>query len=286
MPRLIAFINEKGGSAKTTLVANIGAYAALRRGHRVLGIDMDPQGHLGRVLGVSIGAPKRTAIDLLLDATLERDPPLREDFDASARRQPAHPKEPVPIVSTRVPSFDLVVADKSLGLFSTLAGNGEDLTARLQNSLCWAPEIAPYDWILIDSPPSFGPLTLNVLRAVDEVVIPVPLTYLGVNGCAQLTRTLEMVRRRYDRESLRISMVIPTFFRRTNLALELLERLKQRFPKEIGQTVVGYHVRIDEAQSYGLSIFEYAPGSPGAVAMAALAEELDLRGNSVNGEAP
>jgi chromosome partitioning protein len=285
MPRVIAFINEKGGSAKTTLVANIGAYAALRRGHRVLGIDMDPQGHLGRVLGVPVRAPKRTAIDLLLDAALERDPPPGEDFEASARKRPADPKNPFPIVSTRVPSFDLIVADKSLGLFPTLAGNGDDLTARLQHSL-WAPEMAPYDWILIDSPPSFGPLTLNVLRAVDEVVIPVPLTYLGVNGCAQLTRTLDMVRRRYDRESLRISMVIPTFFRRTNLAQELLERLKQRFPKEIGQTVVGYHVRIDEAQSYGLSIFEYAPGSSGAVAMAALAEELDLRGNSANGAAP
>jgi chromosome partitioning protein len=81
-------------------------------------------------------------------------------------------------------------------------------------------------------------------------------------------------------------MVIPTFFRRTNLAHELLDRLKQRFPKEMGQTVVGYHVRIDEVQSYGLSIFEYAPGSSGAVAMAALAEELDLRGASLDGEAP
>jgi chromosome partitioning protein len=281
MPRLIAFINEKGGSAKTTLVANLGAYAALRRGHRVLGIDMDPQGHLGRVLGVPLRSPKRTAIDLLLDAALDRDPSL-----SPANGESVPCRESVPIVSTRVPNFDLVVADKSLGLFASLVGNGEDVTARLQQSLCWAPEIAPYDWILIDSPPSFGPLTLNVLRAVDEIVIPVPLTYLGVNGCAQLTRTIEMVRKRYQRSGLRISMVIPTFFRRTNLAHELLDRLKQRFPKEMGQTVVGYHVRIDEAQSYGLSIFEYAPGSSGAVAMAALAEELDLRGASLDGEAP
>lgn len=281
MPRLIAFINEKGGSAKTTLVANLGAYAALRRGHRVLGIDMDPQGHLGRVLGVPLRSPKRTAVDLLLNAALDRDPDVPPTNGESVDS-----RESIPIVSTRVPNFDLVVADKSLGLFASLAGNGEDVTARLQQSLRWAPEIAPYDWILIDSPPSFGPLTLNVLRAVEEVVIPVPLTYLGVNGCAQLTRTIEMVRKRYQRSTLRISMVIPTFYRRTNLAHELLERLKQRFPKEMGQTVVGYHVRIDEAQSYGLSIFEYAPGSSGAVAMAALAEELDLRGASPDGAAP
>ena len=282
MPRTIAFINEKGGSAKTTLVANLGAYAALRRGHRVLGIDMDPQGHLGRVLGVPVRSASRSALDLLLDAVLDRDSSLPENGNGEL----AAAKGPVPIVPTRVPNFDLVVADKSLGLFGAMSPDGEDVTARLRRSLSWAPEIAPYDWILIDSPPSFGPLTLNVLRAVNEIVIPVPLTYLGVNGCAQLTRTIEMVRKRYDRGSLRISMVIPTFYRRTLLANELLERLKQRFPKEMGHTVVGYHVRIDEAQSYGLSIFEYAPGSAGAVAMAALAEELDLRGGSANGEAP
>jgi chromosome partitioning protein len=77
---------------------------------------------------------------------------------------------------------------------------------------------------------------------------------------------------------LRISMVVPTFYRRTRLAHEILEKLKQRFPKEIAHTVVGYHVRIDEAQSRGLSIFEHAPNDRGAKVMAELAEELELRG--------
>jgi chromosome partitioning protein len=72
-------------------------------------------------------------------------------------------------------------------------------------------------------------------------------------------------------------MVIPTFYRRTRMAHEILEKLTQRFPKEIAQTVVGYHVKIDEAQSHGLSIFEYAPRDRGAQAMAALAEELEAR---------
>ena len=75
-------------------------------------------------------------------------------------------------------------------------------------------------------------------------------------------------------------MVVPTFYRRTRLASEILERLKQQFPKEISNTVVGYHVKIDEAQSRGLSIFEYAPKDKGAKAMAALAEELELRGEA------
>jgi chromosome partitioning protein len=80
-------------------------------------------------------------------------------------------------------------------------------------------------------------------------------------------------------------MVVPTFYRRTKLAHEILEKLKQRFPKEIAHTVVGYHVRIDEAQSRGLSIFEHAPTDRGARVMAELAEELELRGHAPEGGA-
>jgi chromosome partitioning protein len=92
-----------------------------------------------------------------------------------------------------------------------------------------------------------------------------------------------MVRARHSHPALRISMVVPTFYRRTRLAHDVLEKLKCRFPKEIAQTVVGFHVKIDEAQSRGLSIFEYAPGDRGARALAALAEELEARGSDASG---
>ena len=117
-----------------------------------------------------------------------------------------------------------------------------------------------------------------MLRAAHEIVLPVPLTFLALDGCAELLRTVATVRTRYGNPGLRISMVVPTFYRRTKLAHEILEKLKQRFPKEIAHTVVGYHVRIDEAQSRGLSIFEHAPKDRGALVMAELAEELELRG--------
>ena len=91
-------------------------------------------------------------------------------------------------------------------------------------------------------------------------------------------RTLQTVRERYDHPELRISMVVPTFYRRTRLAHEILQRLQERFPKEISHGVIGYHVRIDEAQSRGLSIFEYAPSDRGARVLAQLAEELEQRG--------
>jgi chromosome partitioning protein len=266
--RRIAFINEKGGSAKTTLVANIGAYLAQKRGHRVLGIDMDPQGQLGKVLGIETRRRRQSAIDLLLDSVL--------GDEALDRAPPARKR--LPICSTAA-QMDVIVANKSLGLFPAWdLEDDPDPTGRLCRALDAAPEIDDYDFVLFDAPPSFGPLTLNVLRAANEIVVPVPLTYLALDGCAELVRTVATVRERYDHPDLHIVMVVPTFFRRTKLAQEILDRLKQRFPKEIAHTVVGYHVKIDEAQSRGITIFDHAPRDRGARVMAELAEELEVRG--------
>jgi len=270
--RRIAFINEKGGSAKTTLVANLAAHLALHRGRRVLALDMDPQGQLARALGTELPAGGPSAVDLLLD----------EMFDDALDR-PAPARGVLPRVATRIPGLDLVGANKSLGLAGVLEPAGEEATGRLARSLDALFERDDYDLLLVDAPPSFGPLTLNVLRAVREVVVPVPLTWLGLDGCAALLRTIETVRTRYGNPGLRISMVIPTFYRRTRMAHELLDRLKARFPKELAHTVLGYHVKIDEAQSRGQSIVEYAPKDRASTAFAALAEELLLRAPDTGG---
>jgi chromosome partitioning protein len=276
--RRIAFLNEKGGSAKTTLVANLGAYFATRRGRRVLAIDMDPQGQLGKVFGVETRHARRSAIELLLDVVLDDAAPdgLPPRTHAASGVERAAGGG-LPKVPTRIANLDLVVAQKSLGLAPAFDAGERDPTGRLARRLEAASAVEGYDFVLVDAPPSFGILTLNVLRAVDEVVIPVPLTFLALDGCAELVRTIETVRTRYGHAGLRIAMVVPTFYRRTRLAQEVLEALKRRFPKEIAQTVVGFHVRIDEAQSRGLSVFEYAPGDRGARVLAALAEELEAR---------
>jgi len=277
LARRVAIINEKGGSTKTTLVSTIGSYLALHRGRRVLAIDMDPQGQLGKVLGVETRARRRSAINLLLDSVLS-DASSLEYSSENAADPTLRPASTLPISSTRIPQLDVITANKSLGLLPILEDDEADPTGRLSRALDSAPELEAYDFILFDAPPSFGPLTLNILRATTEIVIPVPLTYLGMDGCAEIVRTIETVRGRYDHPDLHITMIVPTLYRRTKLANEILERLKQRFPKEISHTVVGYHVKIDEAQSRGLSIFEYAPKDRAASVMAELAEELELRG--------
>lgn len=260
-------LNEKGGSGKTTLVASMASHLALSGGRRVLAIDMDPQGQLGKVLGVDVRQARRTAIELLVDAVLGE----------SATPQAARDRSDLPILPTRIPQLDVVVAHKALGLAPVIGPDEPDPTGRLRRRLDAAPALADYDYVLIDGPPSFGLLTLNVLRAVDEVVVPVPLTFLALDGCAELVRTIDGVRTRYGHRGLRISMVVPTFHRRTRLAEEVLATLERRFPKEIAHTVVGWHVKIDEAQSRGLSVFEYAPRDRGAQALAALAQELEAR---------
>jgi chromosome partitioning protein len=267
MPRRIAFINEKGGSGKTTLVANLAAHLCLKRGRRVLGIDMDPQGHLGKSLGIDVRAQRRTSIELLVDSVL-----------GSPDNADPHS---LPSLPTRIANLDIVVSNKSLALYPAWAGaEGGEPTSRLAEALAAAPEIEDYDYVMFDAPPSFGSITLNILRACDEVVIPVPLTYLALEGSAEMLRTRELVRTRYGNPGLRITMVIATFHRRTRLAAEILGQLERQFPKELASTVVGYHVKIDEAQSRGRTIFEYAPGDRGAHAMAALAEELEARGDA------
>lgn len=267
IPRRVALLNEKGGSAKTTLVANLGAYLALRRGRRVLAIDMDPQGQLGKVLGIDTRRARRSAIELLLDTVLGE-----ASFDRAAADAASLPK-----IASRIPNLDVVVATKALGLAPAFERDDPDPSGRLTRRLDAAPELASYDFVLIDSPPSFGLLTLNVLRAVDEVVIPVPLTFLALDGCAELERTIATVRTRYQHPELRVTMVVPVFHRRTRMAEDVLATLRERFPKEIAHSVLGFHVKIDEAQSRGLSIFEYAPSDRGAQLIGALAQELEAR---------
>ena len=270
--RRIAFINEKGGSAKTTLVTSVGSYLALRMGRRVLAIDMDPQGQLGKVLGVEVRRNRRTAIDLVLDSLLG-DPGL----DKAPREPGNRPASNLPIVETHIPGLDVVVANKSLALFPQGDADDDELTSRLDRVLNEAAEIDDYDFVLFDAPPSFGPLTLCVLRAAREVVIPVPVTYLALDSCAELMRTIHTVQSHYGNPALQVTMVVPTFYRRTRLAHEILEKLQRRFPKQLSHSVLGYHVKIDEAQSHGLSIFEYAPSDRGARVLAELAEELAQR---------
>lgn len=250
--RRIAFINEKGGTCKTTLAVNTAAWLARERGLRVLLVDLDTQGHAGKALGVDVRTLPRNVFHLLTDEAVR--------FEDVVQR-------------SGVEGLDVLPAYKEMADFPVVVAGDARRAHRLADRLK-AAEAAGYDAIVFDAPPSMGLTTRNILVAATEVVVPVALTYLALDGCAEVADTVRQVGEAEGRPDLRVTKVVPTLYRKTALATAILERLKAYFPDALAATPLGYDVKVDEAQSHGKTIWEYAPKSRGARMLAAIAAEL------------
>lgn len=251
--RRIAFINEKGGSCKTTLCVNVAAWLATARSQRILLADLDTQGHAGKSLGVDVRGLTSTIHEWLLGTA---------PFDDVVRPTP-------------VPGLDLLPANKALAGLPVALAAAPDRATRLATRLAGIPA-GRYDAVLIDSPPSRSLVTENVLCAADAIVVPVALTYLALDGCAEIMESLDDLRAAHGRAP-ELALVVPALYRKTQLADEILRKLGERFPRELSRTVLGWSVKVDEAQSHGRTVFEHAPRSPGAVALAEIADEVLAR---------
>ena len=249
--RRIAFINEKGGSCKTTLCVNVGAWLATARSQRILIADLDTQGHAGKSLGVDVRGLTPTVHEWLLG---------QADFEAVVRPTP-------------VPGLDLLPANKALAGFPVAAAALPDRGGRLAACLAAVPA-GRYDAVLLDSPPSRSLVTENVLLAADAMVVPVALTYLALDGCAELLESLDDLRAEHGRAP-ELALVVPALYRKTQLADEILAKLAERFPRQLCRTVLGWSVKIDEAQSHGKTIWEHAPWSRGATLLQTISERIE-----------
>jgi chromosome partitioning protein len=251
--RRIAFVNEKGGTGKTTLAVHLAAWAAEKRGQRVLLVDMDTQGHAGKSLGLDVRTLIPNAFHWLTDSAVP--------FADVAR-------------PTAFPRLTVVPAYKQLqGLSAALAGQHRPLH-RLADRVGEVSEA--FDLVVFDAPPSLGPAVSNVLVAATEVVLPVALTYLALDGCAEVAQTVERVAEEEAVAGLHISAVVPMLVRRTSLAAAILERLEAHFPGKVTPGL-GVYVKIDEAQSHGQTIWEYAPNGQGAESMRRVVEAIWAR---------
>jgi chromosome partitioning protein len=248
--RKIALVNEKGGTCKTTLAVNVGAFLALEKQLRVLLVDMDPQGQVGKALGIDVYDSGRTVYDLL------SDPKLR----------PADVIQP-----TRIIGLDVIIANKALIDFPFTVARDAAPERKLQQKF---DSLEGYDYLIFDSPPSLGLTTINIMLAVEEIIIPVALTYFALDGCSEIVETINSVSESFGRPDLHVSMVVPTFYRNTRLANEIMEKLKEHFGSKLARTVIRYNVRIDEAQSHGLTIWEYDPSSAGAEMFREISQEV------------
>jgi chromosome partitioning protein len=250
--RTIAIVNQKGGVGKTTTAVNLGASLAIL-GHKVLVIDIDPQGNTTSGLGVD---KRAIAVDIYAV--------LLADADVAGA-----------ILPSGVPNLDLIPATLALAGAEIELVSAISRETRLRRALI--PIAGRYDYVLIDCPPSLGLLTLNALTAASEVVIPVQAEYYALEGLSQLTTIVGRIREALNPE-LKITGVLVTMFDgRTRLAADVLDEVHAYFPSQVFKTQIPRNIRLSEAPSYGKPAALLDVKSRGAQAYLALAREVAAR---------
>src|SRR5919197_2401097 len=246
LARVIAFANQKGGVAKTTTTLNLGV-ALAEQGAKVLAIDLDPQGNLTMSQGWNPDEIDRSMFDVLVHKL-----PITEIVRTHE-------------IDVAVSSIDLAGAELAL---SSMIGRERALEKAL------LPVREEYDWILIDTPPSLGLLTINAFVAATGVIVPVQCEYLSLRGLVQLENTLAMVRENLN-PNVRVEGIVPTMYDgRTLHAREAIEILEEHFGDLVYETRIRKTVRYAEAPVKGSSVLRYDPSGPAAQAYRDLAKEV------------
>ncbi|WP_277871216.1 ParA family protein [Agromyces atrinae] len=256
--RVFTVSNQKGGVGKTTTTVNLAA-ALARTGAHVLVVDLDPQGNASTALGIDHRAERQSVYDVLvgemeLGDVIQRSPE-NERLDC-------------------VPAT-IHLAGAEIELVSLVARE-----QRLRRALDRHLESMerPYDYVLIDCPPSLGLLTINAFVAAREVLIPIQCEYYALEGLSQLLRNIELIERHLNPD-LRVSTILLTMYdSRTNLAQQVAQDVRDHFPAEVLKTIIPRSVRVSEAPSYGQSVISYDFSSSGSLSYREAAAEIALRG--------
>lgn len=259
MGKIIAVSNQKGGVGKTTTAINLAAGLALS-GKRVLVVDVDPQGNLTSGVGQKELAAESNTV-----------------YEALTAENPA--ETVLPVLSTPVENLFISPANRNLAGAEIELVGVEQRETRLRNLL--APIRDSYDFVLIDTPPSLGLLTINALVAADSVLIPLHCEYFALEGIADLVATLRRIRGVLN-PNLDIQGVLLTMHdERTNLGQQVASDIRKFFQEKVFETVIPRNIRLGEAPSHGVPVMLYDSKSRGAEAYVALAGELLARESAV-----
>lgn len=251
MGRVIAVVNQKGGVGKSTTAVNLGAYMAAG-GKRVLLADLDPQGNASSGVGVEKSELDGCMYTVLIGQT-----------SAESVIRP-----------TEVEGLDVLPATIALAGAEIELVPAISREFKLKEAL--RPIVPRYDYILIDSPPSLGLLTINGLSAADGVLVPIQCEYYALEGLSQLMNTIEMVQRHLN-PGLEVEGVVMTMYdARTNLSQQVVEDVKAFFTGRVRvfESIIPRNIRLSEAPSFGQPILLYDDRSKGAAAYRALTQEV------------
>lgn len=248
--KVVSIFNQKGGVGKTTTNINLAAYIALR-GHKVLVIDIDPQGNTSSGLGVDKENLTNTTYELLLTDVSIND---------------------VIMSVEKIENLDIIPSNMDLAGADLELGGLENRESILKRKI---EEIKDqYDYLIIDCPPSLGLLTINALTASDTVFIPMQCEYYALEGISQLIKTIQKVKKGLNK-NLEIEGVVLTMFdSRRNLQIQVAEELKSYFGELVYENSIPRNIRLAEAPSFGLPIALYDPKAKGAEAYSDLADEF------------
>ncbi len=251
MGTVYAVVNQKGGVGKTTTAVNLAACIA-EAGYTTLLVDVDPQANATVGLGI-----ERT-----------RSPGLYEVLTGESTAEEA-------LAQTTVADLLMLPAGAGLAGANVELPRLEGFERHLRESL--APIRERFEYILLDCPPSLGPLTVSALVAADRVIVPVQTEYFALEGLAGLLETLEMVRRELNPRLTVAGMLLTMHDGRTRLGRDVEREVREHFPELVFDTVIPRNVRVGEAPSYGLPVTHHDPHSAGAEAYFELAKEMVAR---------
>jgi len=255
MARIISLVNQKGGVGKTTTAVNLSTYLATA-GKSVLLVDLDPQGNASSGLGVDTQNLGKSLYHSLVSKI--------------------HPREV--IIKSRTPELNLFPSNQELSGAAVELVDVEEREYQLKKILNEVTD--DYDFIIIDSPPSLGLLTINGLVASEEVIIPVQTEYFALEGLGQLLNTIDLVKENLQ-PGLNITGIVLTMYdRRNRLARQVVKEVKRYFPENVFDAVIPRTVRLAEAPSFGKSILDFDRFNKGAQAYRQLANEVIERKNN------
>ena len=252
MGKVIVIANQKGGVAKTTTSVNLAASLAHYK-KKVLLLDLDPQGNASSGLGVNKAALEHSTYDVLVNFV---------------------PIDKITIEINK--KLSLVPAKVELAGAEMELVSAISRESRLKNALDDVRDA--YDYIIIDTRPSLGLLTLNALTAADSFLVPIQCEYYALEGLSQLLSTIKIVQKNLNPKLEMEGILMTMFDNRTNLANQVVADVKENFKDKVFKTIIPRNVRLSEAPSFGMSIIDYDIKSKGAETYLALAKEVIKHG--------